>query len=60
VVLSNYKDSPKAPDAMLNMGTIYTEMKDKKAAKKVLTDLVKQYPDSTAAATAKERLAALK
>ena len=60
VVVATYKDSAKAPDAMLNMGTIYTEMKDKKAAKKVLLDLTKQYPDSTAAATAKDRLAALK
>jgi tol-pal system protein YbgF len=56
VVLKNYSDSPKAPDAMLNIASCQTELKDK-AAKKTLQDLIKQYPDSPAAATAKERLA---
>jgi tol-pal system protein YbgF len=55
VVLKNYPDSPKAPDAMLNIASCQTELKDK-AAKKTLQDLVKQYPDSTAAETAKARL----
>ncbi|MYM26167.1 tol-pal system protein YbgF [Duganella sp. FT135W] len=55
VVLKNYGDSPKAPDAMLNIASCQTELKDK-AAKKTLQDLIKQYPDSPAAATAKERL----
>ncbi|MHA4870449.1 tol-pal system protein YbgF [Duganella sp. PWIR1] len=56
VVLKNYGDSPKAPDAMLNIASCQTELKDK-AAKKTLQDLIKQYPDSSAAVTAKERLA---
>ena len=55
LVLKNYPDSPKAPDAMLNIASCQTELKDK-AAKKTLQDLIKTYPDSTAAATAKERL----
>jgi len=55
VVLKNYADSPKAPDAMLNIASCQTELKDK-AAKKTLQDLIKQYPDSPAAATAKDRL----
>jgi tol-pal system protein YbgF len=55
-VLKNYPDSPKAADAMLNIASCQTELKDK-AAKKTLQDLIKTYPDSTAAATAKERLA---
>jgi len=55
VVLKNYPDSPKAPDAMLNIASCQTELKDK-AAKKTLQDLIKQYPDSTAAETAKQRL----
>jgi tol-pal system protein YbgF len=55
VVLKNYPDSPKAPDAMLNIASCQTELKDK-AAKKTLQDLIKQYPDSAAAVTAKERL----
>jgi tol-pal system protein YbgF len=56
VVLKNYPDSPKAPDAMLNIASCQTELKDK-AAKKTLQDLIKTYPDSSAAVTAKERLA---
>lgn len=55
VVLKSYPDSPKAADAMLNIASCQTELKDK-AAKKTLQDLIKQYPDSSAAATAKERL----
>lgn len=60
LVVANYHDSAKAPDAMLNIATSYTELKDKKAAKKALTELVKAYPASPAAAAAKDRLAALK
>lgn len=55
VVLKAYPDSPKAADAMLNIASCQTELKDK-AAKKTLQDLIKAYPDSSAAATAKERL----
>ncbi|MCU6500139.1 tol-pal system protein YbgF [Rugamonas sp. A1-17] len=54
-VLKNYADSPKAPEAMLIIASCQTELKDK-AAKKTLQDLIKTYPDSSAAATAKERL----
>lgn len=54
-VLKNFPDSAKAPDAMLNIASCQTELKDK-AAKKTLQDLIKQYPDSEAAATAKKRL----
>jgi len=55
LVLKNYPDSPKAPDAMLNIASCQTELKDK-AAKKTLQDLIKAYPDSAAAVTAKDRL----
>ncbi|MGV7210132.1 tol-pal system protein YbgF [Oxalobacteraceae bacterium A2-2] len=57
VVVKAYPDSPKAPDAMLNIAACQTELKDK-AAKKTLQELIKTYPDSSAAATAKERLGA--
>ena len=57
VVLKNYPDSPKAADAMLNIASCQTELKDK-AAKKTLQDLIKTYPDTPAAETAKERLKA--
>jgi tol-pal system protein YbgF len=55
LVLKNYPDSPKAADAMLNIASCQTELKDK-AARKTLQDLIKEYPDSNAAVTAKERL----
>ena len=40
---------------MLNIASCQSELKDK-AAKKTLQDLIKTYPDSAAAVTAKERL----
>ena len=55
MVLKAYPDSPKAADAMLNIASCQTELKDK-AAKKTLQELIKTYPDSSAAETAKERL----
>jgi len=55
LVLKNYPDSPKAPDAMLNIASCQIELKDK-AAKKTLQDLIKTYPDSAAAVAAKDRL----
>lgn len=59
-VLSYYPDSPKAPDAMLNIASCYTELKDKPAARKTLESLVEKFPESSAARTAKDRLALLK
>lgn len=59
-VVANYGTSPKAPDAMLNIASSYTEMNDKKAAKKALQQLVSKYPGTSAAQTAKDRLAGLK
>jgi len=60
VVVKNYPDSPKAADAMLNIASCYTELKDKPSAKKTLETLIAQYPTAPAAQTAKERLAALR
>jgi TolA-binding protein len=45
---------------MLNIASNYAELKDLKNAKKTLQQLVKKYPDTSAAQTAKDRLAALK
>lgn len=56
VVVKAYADSPKAPDAMLNIASCQSELKDKVGAKKTLNLLLDKYPDSSAAATAKERL----
>jgi len=59
-VAGAYKDSAEAPDALLNMASSYAELKDKNAARKTLQQLIKTFPASTAAQTAKIRLAALK
>ncbi|MGJ9418617.1 tol-pal system protein YbgF [Massilia sp. CMS3.1] len=60
VVASTYASSAKAPDALLNIATSYAELKDKVKAKKTLQTLVSKFPDSQAAQSAKDRLAALK
>ena len=50
----------RAPEAVLSLANCQLELKDSKAARKTLTDLLKAYPQSEAAAAAKERLATLK
>jgi tol-pal system protein YbgF len=50
----------RAAEAMLAISNCQIELKDTKVARKTLEDLVKTYPDSEAAQTAKERLARLK
>jgi tol-pal system protein YbgF len=51
---------PRAPEALLAIASCQIEMKDNRAARKTLDDLVKAYPTSDAAAAAKDRLATLK
>ena len=60
IVTTTYSASPKVPDAMLNIGSSYALLKDSKNAKKALQQLVSKYPESSAARTAKDRLASLK
>jgi len=60
VVVKNFADNPKAADALLNIASCQTELKDKAAAKKTLESLIAKYPDAPAAQTAKERLIALR
>lgn len=59
-VVKHHADSSQAPEALLNIASCYMELKDKMTAKKTLERLVARYPNSEAAKTAKERLAALK
>jgi TolA-binding protein len=59
-VVNTYPTSAKAPDAMLNIASCYIDQKDKVKAKATLQNLIKKYPDSASAGTAKDRLAALK
>lgn len=50
----------RAPEAALSIANCQVELKDTKAARKTLEDLVRAYPQSEAADAAKERLARLK
>ena len=65
--ISNFKqlltDAPthaRAPEAALSIANCQLELKDNRASRKTLEDLVRAYPQSEAAAAAKERLARLK
>lgn len=59
-VLSVAPDHLRAPEAALSIANCQVELKDTKAARKTLEDLVKVYPQSEAAAVAKDRLTKLK
>jgi tol-pal system protein YbgF len=50
----------RAPEAMLAISNCWVELKDLKAAKKAMEDLVSLYPNSEAAQTAKDRLSRFK
>ena len=60
LLLSLDAKHPRAAEAMLSMSNCQLDMKDTKAARKTWDDLIKMYPDSEAAAAAKERSARLK
>lgn len=51
---------PRSPEAMLAISNVQIELKDLKGARKTLEDLMKVYPSSEAASTAKDRLARLR
>ncbi len=53
-------DYVRVPEAQLSIANCQLELKDPKAARKTLEDLIKAYPQSDAAAAAKDRLAHLK
>jgi tol-pal system protein YbgF len=53
-------DHMRAPEAALSIANCQIELKDARAARKTLEDLVKAYPQSEAAVAAKDRIARLK
>lgn len=59
-LVANEPDHMRAPEALLSLANSQVELKDTKSARKTLDDLVKAYPQSEAAAVAKERLVKLK
>ena len=60
LMLKSSPTHPKAPEAMLAVSNVQIELKDLKGARKTLDELVKAYPASETAATARERLARLR
>lgn len=59
-LLTQAPNHPRAPEAALAIANCQAELKDTKAARKTLEDLMKAYPQSEAATAARERLARLK
>ena len=59
-LLTQVPDHLRAPEAVLSIANCQIELKDIKGARKTLEDLVKAYPQSEAAATAKDRLSKLR
>ena len=57
-LLSTWPESQKAPDALLSIASAQETMGDRKSAQKTLEEVIARYPDSSAAASAKQRLAA--
>ncbi len=59
-VIDNFPTSPKVPDATLKLGFTHYELAEWDEARKVLAGLGKQYPNSTVARLANERLKRMK
>jgi TolA-binding protein len=53
-------DHLRSPEAVLSIANCQIELKDTRAARKSLEDLIKAYPQSEAAMAAKDRLTRLK
>ncbi|MBL8306122.1 MAG: tol-pal system protein YbgF [Rubrivivax sp.] len=59
-MVASAPEHPRAPAAGLAIANCHVELKNLPAARKALEDVMRQYPNSEAAATAKERLALLR
>ena len=55
-LVSDHPDSQKVTHALLKIGYIHDELGQKEKAREILTDLTKNYPQSTAAGLAAKRL----
>ena len=60
LVVAIAPDHVRSPEAALSIANCQVELKDLKAARKTLEDLIKVYPQSEAASVAKDRLSKLK
>lgn len=59
-LLSIAPKHPRAAEAMLAISNVQIELKDMKSARNTLEDLIKTYPDSETAGTARDRLSRLR
>ena len=59
-LVSSAPDNPKAPEALLAIANCQAELKDSKAAKRTIEELVKTYPKSEAAQAGRERLISMR
>ena len=59
-LVSEFPGHMRTPEAMLAMANSQFELKDPRGARKTLEDLAKAYPNSEAAAAARERIARLR
>lgn len=59
-VVSRYPDGARAPEALLSIATCQGELKDSKAARRTIDELLKAYPKSEAAQAGRERIASLR
>ena len=59
-MLAQVPEHVRAPETLLSIANCQLELKDPRAARKTLEDLVKAYPQAEASAAAKERLLRLK
>ena len=58
--MTSAPDNPRAPEALLSIANCQVELKDSKAARRTIDELIKTYPKSEAAQAGRERLASLK
>lgn len=59
-ILATAPTHPRAPEAALSIANCQLELKEVNGARKTLEDLIRAYPQSEAAAAAKERLSRMK
>jgi tol-pal system protein YbgF len=59
-VINRYAMTQRAPDAMLNLAICQDDLSDVSAARDTMEALIKKYPESSAAKTARAKLGALK
>ena len=59
-VIEQYPQSAKVPDALLKVGYCQQELGDRNAARTSLQEVMRQFPDTTAARLASQRLSQLR